>query len=171
MANTRSILRASAGAGGSPSEIIARANRAVEADSAGGIFVTLFFGILDSRTHRFTYVNAGHNPPLLYRAADATIQALQGRNLALGILAGIEYEAGEMTFAHGDLLVIYTDGVTEATDAHDKLFEESRLRAAIQACGGNTARQAIRTIDTRVREFTGAHPQSDDITVVTLRRT
>lgn len=171
MANTRSILRASAGGGGSPSEIIGRANRALVADTTGGMFVTLFFGILDPRTHCFAYVNAGHNRPLVYRAVNATIEELPGKNLALGILAEIPYEGNEITLARSDLLVIYTDGVTEATDAKDKLFEESRLRAAIRECGKNTARQAIRTIDARVREFTGAYPQSDDITVVTLRRT
>lgn len=171
MANARGILRASAGDGGSPAEIIGRANRALKADSTGGMFVTVFFGILDPRTHRFAFVNAGHNHPLLHRAADRKIQDLPGRNVALGILGGIEFGADEITFERGDLLVIYTDGVTEATDAHDKLFEESRLRAAIRECGGDTARNAIRTIDARVREFTGAYPQSDDITMVTLRRT
>ncbi len=171
MANTRSILRASASAGGSAAKMIERANHALEADSSDGMFVTLFFGILEPRAHRFTYVNAGHNHPLFLRAADQSIQELPGRNLALGIVPRVEYQSDEITFARGDLLVMYTDGVTEATDAHNKLFEDARLYAAIAECDDYSARQVLRHIDTRVRAFTGAHPQSDDITVVTLKRT
>lgn len=171
MANTRSILRASAGAGGSAAEIMQRANRAVEADSSGGMFVTAFFGILEPPCHRFTYVNAGHNLPILYRASDKTLHDLPGGNLALGIVREVEYSSAEITFAPGDLLVIYTDGVTEATDARETLFGDARLHAAIRECGTETARRVIRYLDARVREFTVGYPQSDDITLVTLRRT
>lgn len=170
MANTRSILRASASAGGNPAEIVERANRALQADSFNAMFVTLFFGILEPRTHRFTFVNAGHNRPLLFHTANETLHELPGRNLALGIVAPLEFQAYEIEFARGDLLVMYTDGVTEATNAQSALFEESRLRAAIKESGTTSARQVIRQIDSRLRAFTGAYPQSDDITLVTLRR-
>jgi serine phosphatase RsbU (regulator of sigma subunit)/CRP-like cAMP-binding protein len=171
MANTRSILRGSAGAGGAVADIIRRANRAIEADSSGGMFVTAFFGILEPQTHRFTYVNAGHNLPLLYRSADRSVQELSGGNLALGIVPELDCDADELRFQPGDLLFMYTDGVTEATDAHESLYGEARLRDDLRAAGGETARRVIRFIDRRVREFTGAFPQSDDITVVALGRT
>lgn len=171
MANTRSILRASAGAGGSAAEITGRANRAVSADSAGGMFVTAFIGILEPRTHRFTYVNAGHNLPIVYRAADRSLEDLPGGNLALGIVSEIEFRSSEITFAPNDLLVIYTDGVTEATDAHETVFGDEALHRAVKESGTETARRVIRYLDARVREFTAGFPQSDDITLVTLRRT
>jgi sigma-B regulation protein RsbU (phosphoserine phosphatase) len=75
-----------------------------------------------------------------------------------------------LTLERGDLLLLYTDGVTEATNAQDALFDLKRLQDAILAAA-NGAAQVIRQIDGRVRAFTGAHPQSDDITVVALRRT
>lgn len=170
MANTRSILRASAGAGGSVRDIIARANRAIEADSSGGMFVTAFFGILEPGTHRFTYVNAGHNLPLLYRAGDRSIEDLPGGNLAMGIVSELDFHADEVTLAHGDLLLLYTDGVTEATDAHETLYGDARLHEDLRSCENDTARRVIRHIDRHVRDFTGSFPQSDDITIVALRR-
>lgn len=170
MANTRSILRGSAIAGGTPAEIVARANNMLEADSSGGMFVTAFFGILEPLSHRFTYVNAGHNLPLHYRAADGTIRDLPGGSLALGILSDAPYHSDEITLEAGDLVLLYTDGVPEATDERETLYGDARLHEAVLECGNDTARQVIRHIDARVREFTGAYPQSDDITVVALKR-
>jgi len=175
MANTRSVIRASAGIGGTPVEIIARANDTLANDSPTGMFVTLFFGILDPRAHRFSYVNAGHNKPLLRRAATGKVEILQGGNRALAITPQFPYTSSEVELGHGDLIVLYTDGVTEATAEDNTLFGEQRLTAALMDCGdasyrSNSAKQMIRAIDQRVRDFIGAQPQSDDITVVALRR-
>lgn len=169
MANARATLRASATAGGRAEEIVARANKTLAHDSTG-IFVTAFFAILDPKQGVFSYVNAGHNPPLLYRARSRSLEILATGNLALAIEADTAYRAHESVLAPGDVLVLYTDGVTEATDARETLFEFERLQAALCAAAPGTARQVIREIDARVRAFTGAHPQSDDITVVALRR-
>jgi sigma-B regulation protein RsbU (phosphoserine phosphatase) len=170
MANTRSILRANAALGGSPDEIIFRTNNAVTADSSRGMFVTAFFGILDPLRRRFSYVNAGHNLPLWRHAATRTIQTLAGGNLALGIMAGIKFQAHELELQPRDLILLYTDGITEATDATGALYGMARLRQVLAASGDLRARQVIRTLDRSVREFTGAAPQSDDITVVGLGR-
>ncbi len=174
MANTRSVIRASAGIGGTPVEIIARANDTLANDSPTGMFVTLFFGILDPRARRFSYVNAGHNKPLLRRAATGKIEILQGGNRALAITPQFPYTSSEVVLEHGDLIVLYTDGVTEATAEDNTLFGEHRLTAALMDCGdasyrSNSAKQMIREIDQRVRDFIGAQPQSDDITLVALR--
>jgi len=169
MANARATLRASAAAGGRADEIVARANTTLAHDSTG-IFVTAFFGILEPKRGIFSYVNAGHNPPLLYRAQSQALEVLATGNLALAIEANTSYRMHELQLAPGDVLLFYTDGVTEATDARETLFEFERLEAALCAAARGTARRVIREIDARVRAFTGAYPQSDDITVVALRR-
>lgn len=171
MANTRATLRASAVAGDSAAAIVARANNTLAQDSPGGMFVTAFFGILDPRSGVFSYSNAGHNPPLLWRAHNRTMELLEVGDRALAITNDFEYHAHSVMFAPGDLLLMYTDGVNEATNAGDQLFGMERLENAIQENSSGTAQQVIRQIDARVRAFTGAYPQSDDITVVALRRT
>lgn len=170
MANTRSTLRASAAAGDSADAIVTRANHALSLDSSAGMFVTLFFGILDPRGHTFSYVNAGHNLPWLWRAGSGTLEELPGGYRALGITADYPYAARELTLEPGDLLVLYTDGVTEATASDDTLFGDARLAEAVRERAGNPARSVLRHIDERVRAFTAAQPQSDDITAVVLRR-
>ena len=135
------------------------------------MFVTVFLGIVDPKSGVCSYVNAGHNPPLVWRARTRQLEELLIGNRALGITFGYAYEAHTLTLEHGDLLLLYTDGVSEATDASGALFGMERLEQVIQEWAGGTALQVIRLIDARVRAFTGAYPQSDDITVVALRRT
>gem|GEM_PF-1614854 len=170
MANMRATLRASAGAGGSAVAILARTNDTLSEDSPAGMFVTAFFGILDPKSGGFSYVNAGHNPPLLWRARTQSLELLAVGNRALAITFGYVYDIHALTLERGDVLVLYTDGITEATDARDALFGMERLQEAIRAAADGSAQQVIREIDARVRAFTGAFPQSDDITVVALRR-
>jgi sigma-B regulation protein RsbU (phosphoserine phosphatase) len=83
---------------------------------------------------------------------------------------GFPFQAGEIELARRDTILFYTDGVTEATSASNDLFGEERLRALARECSSVSARQFVKTIDRRVRAFTGAQPQSDDITVVALKR-
>jgi sigma-B regulation protein RsbU (phosphoserine phosphatase) len=169
MASARGILRASANLGGSAREIIERANRAIATDASGGMFVTVFFGILDPRTRHLSYVNAGHNNPLLCRMGSDSLMDLRGRNLALGIIADFQFTTGELDLCPLDLILFYTDGVTEATNAADELFGEARLQRLIFESCSESARHLIRKLNETVRAFTGAHPQSDDITVVALK--
>ncbi len=170
MANTRATLRASAVAGDDPATIIARANHTLAQDSLGGMFVTMFFGILDPSNGSFTYVNAGHNPPLFWRAAARTLDTLEIGDRALAITNDFVYRPHRLTLNLRDLLLLYTDGVNEATNAADAQFGMERLENTIRQNASASARQIIRQLDQRVRAFTGAFPQSDDITVVALRR-
>lgn len=171
MANARATLRASAAAGDDPADIIARVNVTLAQDALIGMFVTAFFGILEPSSGVFTYCNAGHNLPLVWRARARQLELLAGGNLALAIAADYSYKTSALALERGDLLLLYTDGVTEAMDARGQLFEMERLQAALCENAPDSARKVIRQIDARVRAFTGAVPQSDDITVVALRRT
>ncbi|MCG3141148.1 MAG: hypothetical protein HDKAJFGB_02363 [Anaerolineae bacterium] len=170
MANTRATLRASAVAGDDPAAIVARANQTLAQDSLGGMFVTMFFGILDPLNGAFAYVNAGHNPPLLWRADTRTLETLEIGDRALAITNDFVYRPHRLTLNLRDLLLLYTDGVNEATNAADAQFGMERLENMIRQNASASARQIIRRLDQRVRAFTGAFPQSDDITVVALRR-
>jgi serine phosphatase RsbU (regulator of sigma subunit) len=170
MASARSVLRANAQLGGSAVEIVTRTNRAMVKDAPGGMFVTLFFGILDPLTHEFSYVNAGHNPPLFRRGRSRALVALRGENLALGILPDVPFSNGAVRLMRGDTIVLYTDGVTDATNPAGAFFDQSRLERLVRTAPPGSARGLIRRLSSQVRKFTGAHPQSDDITMVALRR-
>lgn len=169
MASARSILRASANLGGTAVELIERANRAIAMDSSGGMFVTVFLCILDPRAHTCSYVNAGHNNPLHIQSRDKFVP-LRGDNLALGVLEDFAFEGTVIELAPGDLLLLYTDGVTEATNSQNELFGEARLHALVARSGQKSARELLRELQRQVRAFTGEIPQSDDITAVVLRR-
>jgi serine phosphatase RsbU (regulator of sigma subunit)/CRP-like cAMP-binding protein len=168
MAIARSVLRASAMAELDAARAIERANHLLTADSSRGMFVTLFFGILEPHACVLTFVNAGHNPPLLLRTASHRLERLNQHGLALGVDPTRRWASHKIALGGNDLLVLYTDGVTEAFNARDELFGESRLARILKASAGATAPQVVRSIDRGVHEFTGTRPLSDDVTLVVL---
>jgi serine phosphatase RsbU (regulator of sigma subunit)/CRP-like cAMP-binding protein len=173
MAVSRSILRASAVAEAIPTRAIERANRLISADATGGMFVTVFYGILDARTRRFHYVNAGHNPPLLWRKKSGRLERLSQHALALGVTPDFEYESQQVELGAGDVLVLYTDGVTEAVNAGDELFGDARLAEIVKHTAStlpmmHAANAVIQAIDRGVKDFVGARPLADDVTMVVL---
>lgn len=170
MASARSVLRASAGSAITTAGVMERANRAISLDATRGMFVTLFFGVLDPAAHRFSYVNGGHNPPLWWRAGTGQIELLSGRHIALGIVADQPFGSHDITLDPGDVLVLYTDGVTEATTLQNELFGEQRLNDLVRAHAHASATEMVQAIDDAIRNFTGNRPLSDDVTVVVVRR-
>jgi serine phosphatase RsbU (regulator of sigma subunit)/CRP-like cAMP-binding protein len=169
MAISRSVLRASAVAEPEAARAMEHANRVLVADSARGMFVTLFFGILETRTRILSYANAGHNPPLVLRAASQRIERLSRHGLALGVRPDLHWASHTIELADNDLLVLYTDGVTEAFNARDQLFGEARLVRIVKASSERTASGVVRAIDGGVSEFIGNRPLADDVTVVVLK--
>jgi sigma-B regulation protein RsbU (phosphoserine phosphatase) len=152
-----------------PASAIRDANTIISKDSKSGMFVTLFYGFLDSTTRTFTYVNAGHNPPIHYRAADGTLSELEATGIAMGVLDDAEYTQDTVQLAPGDLVVLYTDGITEAENAELEMFGDSRLEKVIRASRALSSKDIIQEILNAVRSFTGDHPQSDDITLMVIR--
>jgi sigma-B regulation protein RsbU (phosphoserine phosphatase) len=152
-----------------PADAIRDANNIITADSRAGMFVTLFYGILDTEQKSFTYVNAGHNPPLLCHAADSSFEELTRTGIAVGALMNQEYGSETRMLVSGDILVLYTDGITEAENACLEMYGEERLRSVIGRSRDNDARELITTILGDVREFCGDHPQSDDITLMVIK--
>lgn len=154
-----------------PARVFESANKRILQDAQTSMFVTVFYGILDPQTATLTYANAGHNPPLLLRATDlANPELLTRTGTALGIMEGLNWGAKSISLARGDVLVLYTDGVTEAQDATDALFGNDRLLDVIRAHARASAKEIHAAILDSIRAFVNEAPQFDDITLVTLKR-
>ncbi len=169
MALSRTLVRASASQSLDPAGSILEANRYICMDSKTSMFVTLFYGILDTRKRTFSYVNAGHNPPLLFREGSSEATLLKGKGIALGIFDEIELELVELQLHPGDTVVFYTDGVTEATNERDEEYGMERLAALISGLLDRGAREIIDAIVEDVTAHAGNQPQFDDITLVVLK--
>ena len=153
-----------------PAHAIRDANTIISHDSKSGMFVTLFYGLLDSSNRTFTYVNAGHNPPIHYIAADGTLSELEATGIAIGVLDDAQYTQDTVQMEHDDLLVLYTDGITEAENAQLEMFDVERLKKVILASRTLSSGDIIQEILNAVKTFTADYSQSDDITLMVIRR-
>jgi len=169
MATFQASLRALASASGSLSELVGGLNRQVCANSQNGRFTTAFLAELDPATGVLSYLCAGHNPPILKRE-DGKIERLKSENMPLGIELKENYKTGVTRLEPHDLLVIYTDGVTEARNEDHEDFGEARLLTQLQVAGGERSALTLSNIMQNLDEFVGAAPQHDDITCMVVRR-
>jgi phosphoserine phosphatase RsbU/P len=147
--------------------VFSRVNTYLCERSAEERYATVFYGVLD-KMGRFEYVNAGHVPPLLRRKSGA-LEALGSANFPVGMFAEAEYQSARVILDPGDVLVIYTDGVSEATNTHNELFEDARLRQTVESFAGEDVNELAQCIREAVKVFTQGAPQSDDITVLTIQ--
>jgi sigma-B regulation protein RsbU (phosphoserine phosphatase) len=170
MALTRSILRASLEGAPSLAHAIAKANRLICADSKLGMPVTLFCARLDPASALLTYVNAGHNPPLLWRSGSAELRELTRTGMVLGVDETTPYEEGSTTLEPGDVLLLYTDGVTDAIDLSEQQFGLERMRAAFTGKPGASATAILSRITLAIERFAGAADAFDDITLLVAKR-
>jgi sigma-B regulation protein RsbU (phosphoserine phosphatase) len=172
MALCRTLVRTMAMDGRLPDEAVGRANDLILADSQAGLFVTLFYTILDSVSGEIEYVNAGHLPALLIRTGHGIeqMEELRTNGIAMGVLPGVHYERRASHLGIGDLLVLYTDGVIEAQDAEQQMFGKAQLIATIYAHRMQSADELAQAIDNAVAAFVGDAPQFDDFTLVIAKR-
>ncbi len=170
MAMSRSLVRAAALDGSAPPAAMERANRWITRDSESGMFVTLFYGLLDTERGRLRYTSAGHNPPLLYRPGTDTFDELRTPGIALGVLEEITLHEAETSLGPGDVLVCYTDGVTEAIDDAQNEFGVERLRRVIARHAGEDVAQIVRAILDAVDTHGRGQPPFDDVTLVVIKR-
>jgi len=148
---------------------IGRLNKAVCANCPDNRFITFFMTVADPDTGALVYTNAGHNPPLLIRAAGG-FDKLAGGGVILGILPQAVYKEAAIRMEPGDVLVLFSDGVTEAADPKDEDFGEERLAELVASMRGRPASQIVEAIEAAVNEHTRGAPPADDITVVVARR-
>jgi phosphoserine phosphatase RsbU/P len=171
MALTRSIMRASMDHTTLPMDGMRRANRLIYADATSGMFVTLFYALLDPEKNQITYVNAGHNPPILYKAGSPGRLIHLGRTgIALGVFEDSVYQQNTMQFNPGDFIVIYTDGVTDAMDADGNTFGMENLQQVVTENSTASAAELLTTLERAIEAHTGARERFDDITVLIAKR-
>lgn len=168
MALARSLVRAAALDGSPPAMALTRANRWITRDTEAGMFVTVFYGMIEPHTGRMRYCCAGHNPPLLFRA-DGAVETLHTPGIALGVLEEITLAEREVCIANGDVVVCYTDGVTEAINAAEEPFGVERLIETVMAVRAGSAQTVLEAITGAL----GRHaegPLYDDVTLVIIKR-
>ncbi|HEX3001508.1 MAG TPA: PP2C family protein-serine/threonine phosphatase, partial [Methanoregula sp.] len=128
-----------------------------------------FYAVLDPRKMMLSYVNAGHNPPLLIRGDPPVAQLLEGKGIALGVIDDARAQTRTFPLRHGDLIVLYTDGVTEAFNERDEYYGEERMTAVITKNRSRPAREIGEALLGDIRLFAGSAPQSDDITFILIK--
>lgn len=169
MANVQASLRALASIGLSLAEATGRINDLTCLSTSPGRFITLFWGILDVPTRRFCYVNAGHNLPFLLRA-HGTVERLEEGGMIIGMLKTTSpYQEGVVTLEPGDLLILFTDGVSEAMNAVGQDFTEERLERTLRRLQQASAREVINGVREELQSYTDNTPQSDDMTMLVLK--
>ena len=143
-------------------------------DGGNGLdqFVTVFFGVLQTDTGKMIYSNAGHNPAYVLHANNGEQpESLPGTGIPLGMFEEMEWEQEEHYLLQGDTLLMYTDGVTEAQDISQALYDDDRLLSISRANVGRSAEDIRKAIIQSISDFVGDAPQFDDITLVVAVRT
>lgn len=169
MANLQATIRALVPLGLSLGELTKRVNDLICENTGSGRFITFFWGILHVESRTFKYVNAGHNQPILLRS-DNSIERLDKGGMILGIMkAPNPYQEGEVSFYANDVLVLFTDGVSEAMDSKGEEMGEERMEEVIRMNSQESADTILSRIVEDVREYSRNTVQSDDITLVVLK--
>ncbi|MGQ0601416.1 MAG: PP2C family protein-serine/threonine phosphatase [Anaerolineales bacterium] len=170
MAVARSVIRASVVQAVTPADCLTQVNRLVVADSAQGMFVTVFYAQLDPHTGALTYVNAGHNPPWLYRAEQDRWLELTRTGIAVGLLDAAMMKQATVQLHSGDILVLYTDGLTDATNAMGERFGAERARQVLQTQTMASAAEMAEALEAAVNDFRQTQLLFDDITLMIVKR-
>lgn len=169
MAITRTMLRATALGGLGAGACLTHVNRVLHPETVSRMFVTLVYGILDTRTGVVEYANAGHCPPYVIRHGGAVESLPRTGGLGLCLKGDFQYRTRTVTLAPGDWLFLYTDGVTEAVDAEGRQFEGERLAACLCQPAEVVPGELVRTVLRSVVAFCDGVNQADDITMLALR--
>ncbi|GGH07057.1 PP2C family protein-serine/threonine phosphatase [Silvibacterium dinghuense] len=169
MATFQASLKTLSATYGPLTTLVERMNRYACSNSQNGRrFTTAFIAEYDPATRRLTYVNAGHNNPILRRRAGA-IERLNAGGMPLGIMDGVPYASGEVMLEGGDLLVVFTDGLTEAEDLRQQEYGETRLEVMLHAGAMLPASTLLQTIMVDLDRFVGGAPQHDDVTCLLMK--
>jgi len=169
MAVTKTLVKSRAVNDFSPASILTHVNDELGRDNDACMFVTLFLGILDVKTGALTYTNAGHNPPYLLQSDGGVIQLDQRHGLVVAAMEGMVYGEDKITVIPGDLLLMYTDGVTEAMDVNEKLYSDERLTSLMSSRRFESAEEIVDVTVSDVWDYQGDAEQADDVTVLAVQ--
>ena len=168
MMSSRTLLKGAAIGSLEPGEVLGEVNRLLEEDNKVTMFVTMFYAVFDPANGQLAYANGGHNSPLIIHVDGSSTVLPQTGGIALGVMPDIRYEQNVISLSPGEILVLYTDGVTEAMNEQEEEFGMERLRRIFAGAQSNDAKKANQAVFEAVHAFTGEIPQSDDITCLTL---
>lgn len=169
MAVVKTMIKATAYALQSPDNALEKVNKELSKDNDLCMFVTVFCGILDTKTGKVSFTNAGHNPPLIARDGREAGFLESEKNIAMGIDEEAYFKKDEVILSPGEAIYMYTDGVTEAFNKDSQLFSEERLKDAVSVFEDNSAQEQVRATLAKIKDFARGAPQSDDITIMALK--
>ena len=169
MVIAKTLIKNRAMMGGTPGEVLAYANDQLCEGNDAELFVTVWFAIIDVTTGKGIAANAGHEHPAIRRAGGEFELSIYKHSVAVATMEGIKFREHEFELGHGDTLFCYTDGVTEATDAHNVLFGNDRLLEALNKDPDADAEQICKNVKESINEFVGEAPQFDDITMLCVK--
>lgn len=169
MAVTKTLMKGIAERGIEPSDLLMAVNRELVQENESMMFVTVFCGILNFKTGRFLYSNAGHNPPVLIGSdgKPGFIDIPDG--FLLGVMENVQYQTRVIDLSAGDVIVLYTDGITEAMNSENILYSDNRLLEGLTGQHSRKSSEIVESIIQSVRDHADAEPQSDDITLLVLK--
>lgn len=170
MAVCRTLIRATGLRDVKPSECISYTNNLIAEESASSMFVTAFYGIYNIKTGEVTYTNAGHNPPYVVRANGKIERLPISKNIIVGFIENFQFSEETLHLEPGDTLLLYTDGVTEAVDTELKEYGEERLEKLLKNTTQMGCQEMIDAVKADVKAFTEEAEQSDDITLLAIKR-
>ena len=170
MAVSRTMVRSVGLQRESAGECLTKVNRLLASSSVEYMFVTMFYAIYNIKTGIVTYCNGGHNPPFLLHDNGMTEELPVSENVIVGALKGIVFKENTLQLEHGDTLVMFTDGVTEALNPAKKEFGTSRLDQILRSMGGKSCQQIVESVRAGIADHIGEAEQSDDITMLVVKR-
>ena len=168
MMSCRTLIKGAAIGKTNPGEVLHEVNQLLQEDNDAAMFVTVFYGVYDPDSQQFHYANGGHNSPLVVHADGSSAELPLTGGIALGLIPDLDYDNNTVTLSRGDMVVLYTDGVTEAFDEQGNQFGTGRLQEVFAGAEPTDVQDANRSVFEAVEKFAGDTPQSDDITCVTL---
>jgi len=169
MATIRAVLKTLSVYEQMPNETLTKLNEIIIPNINEEMFVTLFYSIFDLQEKKLYYSNAGHNPFIWYSAKEDKIEEIRIKGVAVGFLENYTYSLGELKLGYEDILVFYTDGITEAENNQQELFGIDRLKQIINDNKGNSAEDIKKAILDGVNIFREGYEQVDDITLVVIK--
>lgn len=169
MADTKALLHAAADNADDPADALGRVNRILAVERRSSLFVTAALAAVDAETGDVRLASAGHEPPLVVRA-DGTLDAIVARGAILGAFAGATYEPGSCRLEAGEVVVLYTDGITDTRDAAGVFYGEARLRRVLGGLAGASADEVCRAVVDDVGTFRGEADLFDDLTLLVAQR-
>jgi sigma-B regulation protein RsbU (phosphoserine phosphatase) len=169
MAVSRTLIRATGLKGTEPGECLEYVNNLLCNESVSGMFVTVFYGIINMKTGEMEFANAGHNPPYLLNMDGSTIPIPTTGDTILGFFENLPFKTQRVMLNPGQSVMLYTDGVTEAFSRSDEVYGEERLEACLSKVPGLGTKEVVEAVVEDVYRFATGAPQSDDITLLLLK--